>query len=584
MKLLVRDGSGASVLDGLPATAEPYSNLQKLPAGTDAQFAADGKVLGVLGAEGVKLYDSSTGKQTAALPSAGAVAFALSPGGKYVLTFQRHVPGSTEGNLIVWEAATASKVLQVFQKQYLKELWPSVSWSSDTGVACRLVTNEVQFYNASDMAAGPSKRFHIQGVAAVGLSSGDDPFLAAYVPEVKGAPANIRIYQYSAISDDAQPVARRSFFRVSSVRFLWNATATAVLVHASSDVDKTNQSYYGESHLHFLRSDGKNDCAVPLSKEGPIHDVQWSPSGKEFIAVYGFMPAKATLFDEHCKPVFEFGSGPRNVVRWNPHGRFVVLAGFGNLPGDMEFWTRDRTKLLGKTKVRDTVMCQWSPDGRHLMTCTLSPRLRVDNGFKLFTYYGEQLPTERKYESLYQAEWVPEPASAHPDRPPSPGRREYVETNAPTAAKPASYRPPHAGSSSQLNLNDPGDDEAPHRVKPGAAGPPGATVSKAALKNQKRREKKKEGGAGEVQEQVAATTSAMQELEPPSASSQPEASASADGDGDAGKRIRALQKKLRQIEQLKEKQAAGGKMTNPEVTKIATETALLAELKELEGA
>ncbi|CAI7786762.1 unnamed protein product, partial [Closterium sp. NIES-54] len=47
------------------------------------------------------------------------------------------------------------------------------------------------------------------------------------------------------------------------------------------------------------------------------------------------MPAKATLFDNRCKPLFDFGSGPRNLVRWSPHSRFICLAGFGNLPGDV---------------------------------------------------------------------------------------------------------------------------------------------------------------------------------------------------------------------------------------------------------
>ena len=61
--------------------------------------------------------------------------------------------------------------------------------------------------------------------------------------------------------------------------------------------------------------------------------MQWSPSGSEFIVVYGFMPAKAMLLNAQCKPIFDFGSAPRNTVRWSPHSRFIALAGFGNLPG-----------------------------------------------------------------------------------------------------------------------------------------------------------------------------------------------------------------------------------------------------------
>jgi translation initiation factor 2A len=53
------------------------------------------------------------------------------------------------------------------------------------------------------------------------------------------------------------------------------------------DVDKTNQSYFGETNLYFLKADGSHDGNVPLGKEGPVHDVQWSPNGEAFVAVSG---------------------------------------------------------------------------------------------------------------------------------------------------------------------------------------------------------------------------------------------------------------------------------------------------------
>lgn len=37
------------------------------------------------------------------------------------------------------------------------------------------------------------------------------------------------------------------------------------------------------------------------------------------------MPAKATLFSNVCKPIFEFGQGPYNSVRWNPQGSCILL-------------------------------------------------------------------------------------------------------------------------------------------------------------------------------------------------------------------------------------------------------------------
>lgn len=49
--------------------------------------------------------------------------------------------------------------------------------------------------------------------------------------------------------------------------------------------------------------------------------------------VAGFLPSRVMLYDANCKPLYDFGSGPYNMVRWNPFGRFLALAGFGNLPG-----------------------------------------------------------------------------------------------------------------------------------------------------------------------------------------------------------------------------------------------------------
>lgn len=81
----------------------------------------------------------------------------------------------------------------------------------------------------------------------------------------QGAPANVRIFELANVSQ-AQPVARRSFFKSNTAQLTWNKGSTGVLVLAQSDVDKTNQNYYGETRLHFLTSDGRHEGAVPLSE------------------------------------------------------------------------------------------------------------------------------------------------------------------------------------------------------------------------------------------------------------------------------------------------------------------------------
>lgn len=50
---------------------------------------------------------------------------------------------------------------------------------------------------------------------------------------------------------------------------------------------------------------------------------------------------------------------------------------------------------------------------------------------------------------------------------------------------------------------------------------------------------------------------------------------------EAAKRLRNLQKKLRQIQQLKDKQASGAALVPEQVQKIASEAALLQEMASL---
>lgn len=52
-------------------------------------------------------------------------------------------------------------------------------------------------------------------------------------------------------------------------------------------------------------------------------------------------------------------------------------------------------------------------------------------------------------------------------------------------------------------------------------------------------------------------------------------------EGDAGKRIRALQKKLRQVQQLREKAEQGATLESGQQQKLAGEGAIIAELQSL---
>ncbi|KAF5742762.1 eukaryotic translation initiation factor 2A [Tripterygium wilfordii] len=496
----VRGPEGFSVWNGPPfAGGQPTVKLENVVC-TNATFSTDGSRLMVMKSDFViSIYDCSNYQEIKSFEVPNVAAAALSPCGTFLQTFQKSSTPQ-EKNVVLWKIETGDAVYQQFQKNLTKTTWPSIRFSSDETVACRLATNEVQFFDTRDFSKGVVHRLRVPGVAAVELSNTSGSHVAVFVPESKGSPATVQIFSHDK-DLQGQPVARRSFFRCSTVQLSWNNGSTGLLVLVQSDVDKTNQSYYGESKLNYLTTDGTHEGLVPLRKEGPVHDVQWSYSGLQFAVVYGFMPASATVFDKKCKPLLELGIGPYNTIRWNPKGKFLCLAGFGNLPGDMAFWDYEDKKQLGTTKAEWSVTSEWSPDGQYFMTATTAPRLQVDNGIKFFHYNGSSF-FKKMFDKLYQAEWKPESpdkfgqiaelvnsvASLKIQETKAQGQssasRKTVSAN-PPAQKPAAYRPPHAKNAAAVQAELFGGSAT-------------EGMSKTALKNKKKREKQKEKKAAEI--------------------------------------------------------------------------------------
>ncbi|KAM6581069.1 hypothetical protein CsatA_004843 [Cannabis sativa] len=504
LEILVRGPEGFSIWNGPPFTnGQPGVKLETTSCNS-SKFSEDGSRLMVVKSDSViTIYDCISYKEIRSFQVPNSLAATLSPRGTYLQTFQKSSTPQQK-NVTVWNIETGDPVYHQFQKNMTKTTWPSIRFCSNEAVAYRHATNEIQFFDAGDFSKGIVRRIRVPGVAAAELSWAPPSYVAAFVPEVKGVPASVQIFSREEDAQ-SQPVARKSFFRSSSVQLSWNQGSTGLLIVVQSDVDKTNQSYYGESKLNYLTTDGSYEGLVPLRKEGPVHDVQWSHSGSEFAVVYGFMPAKATVFDKKCNPLLELGTGPYNTIRWNPKGKFLCLAGFGNLPGDMVFWDYKEKKQIAACKAECSVTSEWSPDGCYFMTATTAPRLQIDNCVKVFHYNGT-LFFKKMFDKLYQADWKPvsperygdidelikvidtlRVGEAKPQGEKSKASQtsgKSLPTTNPPAAKPAAYRPPHAKTAAAVQAELFGQSST-------------KTPSKNALRNKKKREKQNEKKAAE---------------------------------------------------------------------------------------
>ena len=361
-----------------------------------------------------------------------------------------------------------------------------------------------------------------------------------------------------------QPVSQKTFFKGDKVQLKWNKLGASLIVLAQTDVDKSNRSYYGETNMYILSANGGFDSRIDLGKsisvslppaisplthcnldkEGPIHDVTWSPSSKEFGVVYGYMPAKTTIFNTQAEATHSFSLSPRNTILFSPHGRFVLVAGFGNLAGQCDIYDLDKDYAKVATiEASNASICEWSPDGKHIMTATTSPRLRVDNGVRIWHVCGGLMYNEDMME-LYDVTWRPQFINKqlledplYPVPTPHASALAYLGTVKTPSKSAGAYRPPGArGTSTPLHFkredeggaafirdglsSTPNGDRGvngfgkPRRREiPGAEPaessrplPPGAApgggvslttdkeeegLSKAALKNRKKREAKK---------------------------------------------------------------------------------------------
>eukprot|EP00164_Ancoracysta_twista_P005641 GFYU01007734.1.p1 GENE.GFYU01007734.1~~GFYU01007734.1.p1 ORF type:complete len:595 (-),score=188.43 GFYU01007734.1:275-2059(-) len=567
---------------------EPKHHGKDLSSATSATaFSKDGELVCVVSKTEVDVFKTETTDKLITLERKNVVIAEFSPDAKHLVTWERVSKENTDGNLIIWNLSSGEVVTKWSQKHYTGAMW-----SGDGQVCLRQVNNEIHLYDPKDFTKYIHK-LRVEKVAQVAISPSRAPYhVACFIPEVKGAPAQVRVLEYHpSIGKDTQ-VAAKSFYKAQKVELMWNLQGTALLITAQTEVDTSGKSYYGETSLFFMGIDG-TVVNVPLSKEGPIHDVQWSPSGREFVVCYGFMPAKSTLYNFACKPLFEFGEGSRNTIRWAPHSRFLLIGGFGNLQGDVDLWDRNKLKKLGNMKADCAVSYEWSPCSRYLLTATLFPRLRVDNSFTVWTYYGEKLFTE-SYKELYEVAWKPVLPDTYPDRPQSPHVLERSKemaakpAEAAAAAKPQAYRHPNAKRDTSWMFAR--EEDAPKKVTepykvPGASGArviPGLVPggpgtedkpSKSALKNKKKREAKLK----KAEEESAATSTP--------APAQPAAPKKAEDmtPEEAEKKLKALNKKLRQIDSLKEKKAAGETLEETQVQKLASEGDLKKEAKALEA-
>ncbi|KAL5292175.1 EIF2A family protein [Megaselia abdita] len=415
-------------------------------------YSPDGKYLAYTNGKDVKILTTSDWQLKCSLPRPKAFYLKFSPRGTFLVTWELYMvtKDRPEGsnNMYVYKCESGEEVFSVVQKKQTD--WEP-SWANDESLFALMVGGEAFFYELPISSAKPEEGF-LTKVKTIGCGRGgvlslapgqSPPYLAFYTPgSTKGAPSMCKIYKYPNLGA-TETVACKSFFQCDNVEMKWNKRGNGLLILTSTEVDKTGASYYGNQALHFMATKG-DSCAITLKKEGPIHDVQWSPKGNEFVVVYGYMPSSATLFNLKCDPIFSFTDGPMNCAHFNRFGNMILLGGFGNLRGVVSVWDLTRKFKLATLEAPDSTYVEWSPTGEEFITATTAPRLRISNGFKVWHYSGALLHETmwEQGQELYGVEWQKFADGFFKENPISRAKVEGIKSSQPTASKQA-YQPPN---------------------------------------------------------------------------------------------------------------------------------------------
>jgi translation initiation factor 2A len=259
-----------------------------------------------------------------------------------------------------------------------------------------------------------------------------------------------------------------------------------------------------------------------------------------------------------------------------------MLAGFGNLRGEVQFWDRKTLKMINLLNAEDTTAFEWCPDSEHLVTASCSPRLKVDNGFKIW-HYTRGLVYKTEIKELWSVTWRPVPEGTFPLKPIA---RVSAKAKASAAAPKSVYRPPGArGTESTLKLHE---NLPAENAGDATADEP---LSKSAMKNKKKREAKRLAAekAAFVGTGVATKKKTAEQLAAVAMIVEHEAhhvakAKAADPDEpvkELEKKIRNLAKKMRQIDALVQKQEAGEFLQENQKEKVVEKPRVQAEIDEL---
>ncbi|KDQ52424.1 hypothetical protein JAAARDRAFT_162852 [Jaapia argillacea MUCL 33604] len=342
--------------------------------------------------------------------------------------------------------------------------WPALRWSADDKFVGRVTPGQqISVYELPGMGLQGKKSIKIDGVVdfewcplgdkdredaekdAKAGANGSKPttkkarenILAYWTPEMANQPARVTLMSFPSRT----VLRQKNLFNVSECKLFWQNQGDFLCVKVDRHT-KTKKTLFCNLEIFRLRE--KDYPVEVVELKDSVLDFSWEPKGERFAIVSSSDPNLGNpgpgvtiktdvAFYQLHKTKGDFRllqtltGRTSNAIRWSPRGRFVVLATVGSSSkSELQFWDLDFNaedvgrkegqkdewgsgiQHLGTADHFGVTDVEWDPSGRYLATSATVWKHRVENGFAIWDFRGQEVEKHIQ-DNFKQFLWRPRP-------------------------------------------------------------------------------------------------------------------------------------------------------------------------------
>lgn len=374
------------------------------PKWTDTYVAwsPKGSYLATFHRQGIALFGGKKwkGLQRFAHPQVKLIDF--SPNETYLVTWSD--VATFEGSVIVWDIKAGEKMRAFDIKE--APAWPALKWSHDDKYLARMKEDhsQISVFTTPSMTLLDKKHLKIKDVQDFQWSPTDN-VISYWIPEFGDQPARVCLMAMPS----REVIKSANIFQVKECKMSWQKSGDHLCVSVERWTKSKKQTYTQFMLFHMRTKLIAQDLVEVKEK---IQHFDWEPTGSKFAVVFGEPPRIAlSVYSIAAGKVTLLKTIDRitaNALFWSPRGRYLVVAGLGQMQGVLEFIDTNDMSTMSTGEHFMASEVEWDPSGRYVVSSVSYWRHQNDTGYYMWSFQGKLLQRELR-DKFYQLLWRPRP-------------------------------------------------------------------------------------------------------------------------------------------------------------------------------